>query len=200
MDFEYITNNDEFILVNPILVNDISKINNYIVENTNDILIPFNTQHLINSIFTTFKNNKEIYKQFKLDMLRTNIYYSKIEIEYRTLYNFLYSMRRRKIITDYKLYDMLMCFTQAVLYWPYSILQEIHSGENVHVAELSNSNKSKKNYNYTLYNKNGSIYIIIKKQMRIFELDENDNDKTLKTVKIELTISFTDNCSLLRIM
>ena len=201
---------DDFVLVNPPLNYKIESYrDNYINDNNpSEIILPFNTKDLINSISYSYKTNKEIFDQFKIDMRRTRIYYNNKNsiIHHFKLYDCLLNNTHLK----YKVIDILLCLTQSVFYWPYKMIYHKYCTNNssniiLHLGEISTPKNSKSanlkvvNNNHITFMDNNDSQIIIYKKLRIFKIDSRGNDQTLKILTIELHISLTDTISLLKI-
>ena len=140
MDYNIsINEEDDYVLINPLLNYKIEQYtNNYVNDdNPEEIILPFNTLDLIKSIKYSYKSTREIYEQFKIDMLRTKIYYNDKStiIDHNQLYNNLLNNTYIK----YKINDLLVCLTQSVFFWPYKMIyhQSCCHKEMLHLGEIS---------------------------------------------------------------
>jgi len=157
MDYNFsIDKEDDYVLINPLLNYKIEQYtDNYINDdNPEDIILPFHTLDLIKSIKYSYKSIREIYEQFKIDMLRTRIYYNdkKTIINHNKLYNDLLNNTYIK----YNINDILVCLTQSVFFWPYKMIYHKYccDKEMLHLGEISYHKTNKYNDIYDKIKKN----------------------------------------------
>ena len=166
--------NNEFLIINKLNINDY--INNFV------FIIDYN--YFINDIRKSYNNNNnKIYKQFINDFNRCKIYINgNLELDYRVFNNFFDFLC---IVNNYNIYDLYLLCTQAIMGFCLEIIYN-NLNENEYIGEL----KKKKSLIYNIYSEKKEIIINVKKVLRIFEIDNNGLDKTLKKVVIKLYIPF----------
>jgi hypothetical protein len=75
MNYGYsIDESDGYLIMNPLTYKYDELYDNYQLDDTDDIILPFNVKNVIITINYTYINAEYIVKQFKLDMMRTSIY------------------------------------------------------------------------------------------------------------------------------
>ena len=172
MDY-IIDNKDDFIVINSLLYK-YEDLDIFQMDDCDDIILPFDINDLINSIYYSYQSKKDIFNQFIIDAKRTSIYYQDSKIHYKRLL---------KLLSHKKNLDrVLICFTQSMFFWPYKIISYKHCNNDIHLGEIPNNNSG-----YIKYIDNDNF--ILFKELRLFNIDKNSNDKTLKKLKIEIHIS-----------
>ena len=222
MDYDFHIDND-YIIINPSLNYKIEEYNeNYVVDNLDDIILPFKTKDLIKSIKYSYNTTKNILDQFKIDMLRTKIYHNNYKIiDYKELYDKLHT----KLNTPgniFSLNEFIVLLTQSVYVWPYKMIHHKYCDNceknnkynkyNIHLGEICNKKLNKlykrirrhKDFDSNIENTyilliDSESKIIIFKRLRVFYIDKNGNDITLRIVSIELDISLENKMSILKI-
>ena len=175
MDY-IIDNKDDFIVINS-LVYKYEDLDMFQMDDIDDIILPFDINDLINSIYHSYQSKKDIYNQFIVDIKRTSIYYHDFNKK-------INHCQLLKLLSHKKNLDrILICFTQSVYFWPYKIISHKYCKDDIHLGEIPNNKTS-----YIKYINDNNI--ILYKELRLFKVDKNGNDKTLKKLKIEIHISF----------
>jgi hypothetical protein len=220
MNYGYsIDESDGYFIMNPLTYKYNELYDNYQLDNTEDIILPFNVKDVIITINYTYINTKHIVKQFNLDMMRTSIYNIELNdnnersinkiINYNKLYNLIntkynlintkYNIENSRCL-DFSFTDVLLCLTQSIFFWPYKIIHYKYCHDNIHLGELSSNYKNKKNYIEYIDLNDNCIQFIIYKQLRVFIINDLGDDKTLNVINIEIHLSFgNDSVSLLKI-
>tara|TARA_Y100000591_G_scaffold253831_1_gene225475 strand:+ start:1226 stop:1813 length:588 start_codon:yes stop_codon:yes gene_type:complete len=174
---------NKFIFINN--DNNIININNQI-NNEYIILLDYDTY--INKIILSYKNlSNNILEQFKKDFPRacykinnkkeTNIYYF---IDY---FEFFFHQH------NFNFTHFLMLCTQAVMGCPLEILYKTIYKKNIYIGELKNNNSS---LYFNIFNKNkNDIFLVIKKTLRYFYINNKGIDVTLNLVNISIFIPFS---------
>lgn len=220
MNYGYsIDESDGYFIMNPLTYKYNELYDNYQLDNTEDIILPFNVKDVIITINYTYINAEHIVKQFNLDMMRTSIYNIELNdnnercinkiIHYNKLYNLIntkynlintkYNIENSRCL-DFSFTDVLLCLTQSIFFWPYKIIHYKYCHDNIHLGELPSNYKNKKNYIEYIDLNDNCIQFIIYKQLRVFIINDLGDDKTLNVINIEIHLSFgNDSVSLLKI-
>lgn len=126
-------------------------------------------------------NNNKIYNQFIRDYDRCKIYINnKRELDYKLFINYFECFF---MYYNYNIYELYIFCTQAIM----GICLEIIYNQlknNQYIGEL----KKKKSLIYNICCYDDKVYIYITKILRIFKIDDNSNDITLKKIKIKVYI------------
>ena len=228
MDYDFHTDNDDYIIINPSLKYKIEDYNdNYVVDGVDDIILPFKTNDLIKSIKYSYNTTKNILDQFKIDMLRTKIYHNNKQniIDYKELYGILntkFNTVGNVLGNQWSLNEFIVLLTQSVYVWPYKMIHHKYcvnfdknnkyNKYNIHLGEICHKKLNKlykriikqKEYESEIENTyvlliDRESKIIIFKRLRVFYIDKNGNDITLRIVSIELDISLENKISILKI-
>ena len=178
-------NEKDFIIVNS-LVYKIDELDAFEISGSKDLLISFDAIELLNSIYYTYKSNDNISYQFLIDSKRTSIYFNNKKLKIKNLINIL-SDKNKKLFLYKKL-----SFTQALYYWPYKIIKENYiDNNNVHLGETV----SRQSNNYIkITDKDNFIFY---KKLRLFKINDKDEDETIKIFNIEIHLSFNDQSLLI---
>ena len=177
MDY-IIDNKDDFIVINSLLYK-YEDLDIFQMEDCDDIILPFDINDLINSIYYSYQSKKDIFNQFNIDTKRTSIYIQRPKLINKKINH----KNLLKLLSNKKNLDrILICFTQAMFFWPYKIISNKYCNNDIHLGEIPNNNSS-----YIKYIDSDNF--ILFKELRLFNIDKDGNDKTLKKLKIEIHIS-----------
>jgi len=150
---------------------------------TNGEIILYDFENYINNIYKSYnKNHNYIKQQAKIDCDRADIYINNNKSNnFDNVKNILKKMTDNE--NDYNI--MLMFCTQAAIAEPFIYLTKkfkINYNSNLHIGE----NKINKRNKIKLIIKNNYIKII--KKIRLFEIDNLYNDKTINEIRLSMII------------
>jgi hypothetical protein len=136
--------------------------------------------------------NNKVLNQIKTDFHRQKIYFNNILVKNINQYmSYLEYKTSSKNYNNEKILEYIFSLsTQAIIGGVFEMLQIKFNEDNIFLAEIP----SHLNYNRTLlinfnfYDNN--IKFIVRKNMRIFNINKNDNDNNLSICKIELSGEF----------
>ena len=177
---------DEFVIINPLLYK-YDELDNYQIEDKDDVILSFKTNDLIDSIYYSYESKNKILYQFILDTKRTNIYHNDLNKYISNNYLLRLLKHDHKNIHERK----LICFTQSLYYWPFKIIKDKYCNNDLHLGELT---KNKKKSIIKYINENNFIFY---KDLRLFKITEFGDDETIKIFKIEIHISFDKESTLI---
>lgn len=191
MDYNFsIDNEDEdYVLINPLLNYKIEQYTeNYVNdENPEEIILPFHTTDLIRSIKYSYKTRQEIYEQFKIDMLRTRIYYN----DKNTIinHNQLYNRLLNNTYIKHNINDLLVCLTQSVFFWPYKMIYHKYCchTEMLHLGEISYPKKKKYDELYDKIKKT-----TVNNLNKLNKLNKPNKPNKLKEVSYDIEVQLTN--------
>ena len=149
--------------------------NNHISER----FIPIDAKIFIEKIEKSFINSGDIYNQFKNDLIRSKFIINNYNVTKPELIKDFLDFKYDKRTVD----KILMLSTQAYLGLPFELIQNSLDGK--YFSEISQNNNIPKKFIINIDTDNDTILFKINKNMRIFELN-NDDAKTLCLVNIEL--------------
>ena len=153
----------------------------------NELYIIFNN---FNKEFIDKYSNKEIWHQFKIDILRSEFYINNIRIINP-------SIGKKMIIKRYKNYSNILAYlcTQGALSFIIKKLQLAIIKYNYFIAELSsnsNLNNNDKRVMKIFFNFITNT-IIIKKNLRIIKINNNNNLENIKFITLIIEFKFNLN-------
>lgn len=156
------------------------------LNNEQSICIDFN--YYINDIFKSFKEIKDIEKQFRLDIPRCRIYINNHKINSPEIIIDFLNFNFNTEITQ----KVMMLTTQAFLGLPFTFLYNQLYKLNIkyNLSELNSDDPSKLPYRISINISDNDIYFKCYKEFRVFKF-ENDTDKTI--YKLYLKIEFNIN-------
>ena len=149
--------------------------------NRKNLYIPIEKKFFLNNLNTGFTDDEMIWDQFLKDIDRSRCYLNNNLIKSSNIIYFQNFLKSNNISENKKNIILMLC-TQAVLAYPFEIIQR--SLNNQFLSEIN-----KKNSNYLqikLFEKNEDITFYIKKCMRVFKFDKDDIDITVGYIIIEL--------------
>jgi hypothetical protein len=152
---------------------------NYIYKHV--ILLDFNK--IIDDVKTSFRNDNNIIEQFILDCKRSNILINNEKYNYKILNKYIRERIDIKYYTNY-----LICFTQALLSIPYSILV---NSTSKYVGELNTNEKDGIGDYFNIVVNDNQVKIY--KLLRVFSILNDDNDKTAYYIKISIKFELNNN-------
>ena len=169
--------NDEYIYIS-----NTNELNNLFIDNNiykYITILDFET--VLTELHKSFRNNEDIFNQFKVDTKRSSIFICNKIVSYKYLKKYI-----KENISPLYYYDYLICLTQAMLSIPYIILLDSIKTPHVYVGELNINEKNKlgKYININIINNK----IKINKLLRIFYITNTGIDKTKCYIKISLKI------------
>lgn len=149
-----------------------------------------------NDIKNSYKNNNNIFKQFEIDFQRSILYCNGHIVNNTDEF-----MKYIQMKCDQKtIYTILMFCTQASLGLPFEIIHK-SLDDNYYVSEIKNKKVDQHNKSqYINVYVDDEIYIKIEKKLRIFILDNYQNDKTLYIISIFLDFDLKNNYVNFRIL
>jgi hypothetical protein len=184
--------NDDFIIID-LLNNSNDRINNiFNKEKVIERTIQYDYKEWYDDIKNSFKDEKDINKQFHLDFNRTLLFINGNSIKkYNELIEFLECTIDKK-----NLLDILMFSTQASLGLPYCIIQKniYMDKEEYFLAGLDSSEKEYNEDNRINIELNNEINITIEKKLRIVKFIDND---PVTKCYVNIFISFNLNSKMI---
>jgi hypothetical protein len=151
---------------------------------TNGEIIIYNFENYMNNIYISYNKDYDYIKQqAKIDCDRADIFINNNKTnDFNNLINILEKNTDNK--KDYN--TMLMFCTQAAIAEPFIYLTKkfkIYDNNNLHIGENKNNKRNK----IKLIIKNNYIKII--KTIRLFELDNLYNDKTIHEIRLIIILN-----------
>lgn len=146
----------------------------------NEICIPISIHLFIKNINKGYPD-KKIWGQFLNDIDRSQCYFNNnlINLENADFFkNYLESK-----FSQEKIDNILMLCTQAVLAYPFEIIQNSLVNRYLSEIPIKTDNEILKIF---IYNNSDEIIFNIQKRMRIFKLNQNYNDVTTEYINIQL--------------
>jgi len=193
---------DEYIGTNFIILEKISNLNvnldnllSYITKNMVRI-IPLNYYEYIFDMKKSYKTKKNILNQLSKDINRTQLYVNGnlVKNVYK-IYNYLESKFSQKI-----LHEILMICNQSIMAIPCKIIQEsIKHYENYYISETSILDNCDKNLQINIDITNDKIIVTGYKNLRIAEITDTDDIKTIYILKIMIEVELNNEIVFIKI-
>ena len=180
----HVENNSDYILIDNINNKKRKLSLDVILSHINsdkEICITIDSNYFFNSIRNSFPNYNKIWEQFLKDIERCECYLNNNIIDGRNL--FIFEDYLKSNFTESKMYEIIMLCTQAVMAYPFEIIQ--NSLKDKYLSEITN----KKKYDLLqifIYKESENVTFNIKKRMRIFKLDKDCDDITTEYVVFNL--------------
>ena len=160
-----------------------------------DICITIDSKNFFDSIRESFPSYKKIWDQFLKDIERCECYLNNNLIEKNNL--FIFEDYLKLNFSETKMYDIVMLCTQAVMAYPFEIIQ--NSIKDKYLSEIS----IKKKYDLLqifIFKNEQEITFNIKKRMRIFRIDKDLDDVTTEYILFNIEFNLDkDECILMKI-
>lgn len=174
--------NDYVIINNPETLN-IKKMN---INEENLVVLDFNK--IICDLYKSFNNSKkEIYKQFKNDFHRCHYIINNSREENINIFINYFEFALYKY--NIKPYIIFMLCNQAIMGIALQLLyKNINKNRNIYIGEL----KTSTNLKFIFISNNDNLYLKISKILRIFKINKNNEDITLRHISINIFISLSE--------
>ena len=181
---EYI--NNDYIIV------DTEELYQYNPENIeNIILLDFNKY--LENIVLSFRNDDDIWNQFKMDIVRSKFYINHCPI------NDPYIIREflQNQLSSSLNKELMMISNQVLMGTPYELIANTILPYNWYIGELGLNSKIDKQMSINLNISSNEITIRGEKKMRIFKINNECMDETLYLVDICLEIDILNKSKIL---
>lgn len=186
-------NNNDFIFLDKLNYKRLNIKSNIIktlkYQNSLEQYIYIDWKFFFNDIRKSFKNTKQIYNQFKIDLNRSRVYFNKSLIKKpKIFYNYIKNKFGKSISND-----IIMLTTQALLGLPFQIIFN-NLENNYFIAELDYNSKNKKPYRVSIIETSNTIKFNAYKELRIFKIVNNNPINMYKVfIKLDFNLNYTDN-------
>ena len=186
-------NNNDFIFLDKLNYKRLNIKSNIIktlkYQNSLEQYIYIDWKFFLNDIRKSFKNTKQIYNQFKIDLNRSRVYFNKSLIKKpKIFYNYIKNKFGKSISND-----IIMLTTQALLGLPFQIIFN-NLENNYFIAELDYNSKNKKPYRVSIIETSNTIKFNAYKELRIFKIVNNNPINMYKVfIKLDFNLNYTDN-------
>ena len=187
MDDDYnITIEEEYILI------DTDELYQYNPENKeNIILLDFNKY--LENIVLSYRNEYDIWNQFKMDIVRSKFYINHCPINNpSTIRDFLHSQLSSSLNRE-----ITMIANQVLMGAPYELIANTIMPYNWYIGELGLNSKIDKQMTIHLNISSNEITIRGEKTMRIFKINNEYTDETLYLVDICIEIDLLNKSKIL---
>ena len=163
-------------IINPELLNRNTHANE-------EIIVAIYKDLFINKTREGFKNENEIWEQFKKDLIRSKYYINNNELSLENI-----DLFRRFLEIKYSqetVNEILMLCTQASMAFPFELIQ--YSLNNKYLSEMNFSEKKNKDYlKILIFTDEQCIKFNISKTLRIFLFDSYYNDVTENYITLNI--------------
>lgn len=168
----------------------------YIPENIENMIL-FDYNKYLQHIILSYRNEQDIWNQFKMDIVRSKFYINHCPInDPYIVRDFLYSQLSTTLNND-----IFMISNQVLMGTPYELIAQNILPYNWYIGELGLNSKIDKQMTIKLTISSNEITIKGYKKMRIFKINNEFMDETLYLVDIYLEIDLlTKNKVLIKII
>jgi hypothetical protein len=189
-DEEVIFDNNEFTIINNISnIDNNSSINilkEMKIRKKLEHNLFINKQFFINDAKSSYKNNEKIFKQFKLDLPRCDIYINNHKLNDPEYFKYYLENKFNKN----KVYNILILCTQTSLTLPFIFIKQNIDNQDFHLINKSKNND--RNYKINIIIKDNDVSIIINKDLYIAKINKKLN-KIFYKVSVKVDISLDKN-------
>lgn len=157
------------------------------IKNRNIFIQVIKFNKYIYKILKSFKDSSEnIIHQFEIDYIRSIFKINNNTEKNISLFKDYFEFRYLENPNEY--YNLLALCTQASFGTPIILLSNCIKNNNIYVGELK---YKKKPLIFNIITNDNEIVIKIKKTLRLFYINKNSEDITIKIINIEVYIPFT---------
>ena len=157
------------------------------IKNRNIFIQVIKFNKYIYKILQSFKGSREnIIHQFEIDYIRSIFKINSNTEKNISLFKDYFEFRYLEDLNEY--YNLLALCTQASFGTPIILLSNCIKNNNIYVGELK---YKKKPLIFNIITNDNEIVIKIKKTLRLFYINKNSEDITIKIINIEVYIPFS---------